>query len=327
MPMRKMVRSLLLLLLLSAIPCYADFIFTESQGAPIKSEPSPWFTGPLLAPSAHTIPQGHVNLQPYFFYTVNTGIYTNHWHPKSIPNFYNSTLQIPTQVGITKFMDFQLTPQMVWNKVKRQNYIDIGDLPFVAGFQLALDVVGGWQPAVKFRLGANIPTGKYDHLKRNKLGTDSTGSGSWLPTVGLAFSKLLHLGNGIHFLDARLFFNYEIGTPAYVKGLSSYGGGKGTRGKVFPGNTFTIDAAIECNLTQEWVIALDGVYVHNNKTRFSGKTTYPIGPPSGEQFSLAPAVQYNWSQYLGVIGGVWFTVAGRNAARFTSGVIAINIYI
>ncbi|MCX6990424.1 MAG: transporter [Chlamydiae bacterium] len=327
MPICKMLRSILLLSLLSAIPCYADFLFTESQGAPVKSEPSPWFTGPLLAPSAHTIPQGHVNLEPYFFYTVNTGIYTKHWHAKSIPNFYNSSLQFLTQVGITKFMDFQVIPEIVWNKVKNQSYLDIGDLPFVVGFQLALDVVGGWQPAVKLRLGANIPTGKYDHLKASKLGSDSTGSGSWLPTVGLVFSKLLQLGTGIHFLDARLFVNYQIGTPAYVKGLCTYGGGKGTHGKVLPGNTLTVDGAIECNLTKRWGIALDGVYVHNNKTRFSGKTTRPIGPPSGEQFSLAPAVQYNWSEDIGVIGGVWFTVAGRNAARFTSGVIAINIYI
>ena len=325
--MGKILRSLFLAPLVAAIPCYADFLFTESQGAPVKSEPSPWFTGPLLAPSAHTIPQGHVNLEPYFFYTVNTGAYRKHWNPKPIPNFYNSNLQILTQVGITKFMDFQLAPQIVWNRVKRENYVDIGDLPFVIGFQLALDVVGGWQPAVKLRLGANIPTGKYDHLKPHKLGTDSTGSGSWLPTVALAFSKLLHLGKGIHFLDARLFFNYEIGTPAYVEGISSYGGGKGTRGKIFPGNTLTIDGAIECNLTRKWVFAIDGVYIHNNKTRFSGKTTYPIGPPSGEQFSLAPALEYNWSEDVGVIGGVWFTLAGRNAARFSSGVIALNIYI
>ncbi len=35
----------------------------------------PWFTGPLLAPSAHVVPGGYINLEPYLFYTVTTGAY------------------------------------------------------------------------------------------------------------------------------------------------------------------------------------------------------------------------------------------------------------
>ena len=95
---------------------------------------------------------------------------------------------------------------------------------------------------------------------------------------------------------------------------------------------FSTDLAFEYTLTQNWALALDVLYVHNNHTRFSGHkgSTYGIpnsvGGPSSEQFSLAPALEYNWSSNCGVIAGVWFSVAGRNTADFINGVVAINIY-
>ncbi len=48
--------------------------------------------------------------------------------------------------------------------------------------------------------------------------------------------------------------------------------------------------------------------------------------PSSEQWSLAPAIEYDWSTHFGVISGVWFTVAGRNAPAFANWVTAANFY-
>jgi hypothetical protein len=42
-------------------------------------------------------------------------------------------------------------------------------------------------------------------------------------------------------------------------------------------------------------------------------------------FSLAPAIEYNWSDYVGIITGAWFTIAGRNALTFISSVTALNV--
>jgi hypothetical protein len=42
------------------------------------------------------------------------------------------------------------------------------------------------------------------------------------------------------------------------------------------------------------------------------------------QYSLAPAIEYNWSEKLGLIAGCWLTIAGKNSRKFTSGVIALN---
>jgi hypothetical protein len=48
--------------------------------------------------------------------------------------------------------------------------------------------------------------------------------------------------------------------------------------------------------------------------------------PSNEQWSVAPAIEYNWSKNVGLIVGSWFSFAGRNSVRFISGVAALNIY-
>ncbi len=72
---------------------------------------------------------------------------------------------------------------------------------------------------------------------------------------------------------------------------------------------------------------MDFYYQHNNKNRFSGTPSATAIRPSSESFSLAPALEYNWSANIGLIGGVWFTVGGRNTSRFVSGVLAFNVYI
>jgi hypothetical protein len=41
-------------------------------------------------------------------------------------------------------------------------------------------------------------------------------------------------------------------------------------------------------------------------------------------FSLAPALEYNWSENAGVIAGVAFTVAGRNTSATVMPVMAVN---
>jgi hypothetical protein len=95
----------------------------------------------------------------------------------------------------------------------------------------------------------------------------------------------------------------------------------------------TVLFGFEISLSQRWAIANDIQYVHTNKTRFKGRkgatrgVANRVGRPSSEQWSLAPAIEYNWSDDYGVIAGVWFTFAGRNTIEFTSGVIAVNIYL
>jgi hypothetical protein len=292
----------------------------------------PWFTGPLLAPSGHVVAEGHYNYEPYVFWTPDLDSYDAHWKHRSTPGINNLFLQVVTQFGVLPNVEFAAAPQIVYNERHGQHRWAVSDLPLTLAFQLLYDRVDAWYPAIKLRLTANVPFGKYDNLKEERLRTDISGFGTWYPSAGLVFTRLHHL-TGPHYLEWRFFVNYSIGTPVSIRGSSLYGGVpsrhgiKGTRGTVRPGNTFLTIASFEYSLTLNWALALDVQYQHSNKDRFSGFSppgTKPKGP-SSELFSLAPALEYNFSSRVGIIAGPWFTVAGRNAQAFVCYVLAINV--
>ena len=285
----------------------------------------PWLTGPLLTPSGHVVPAGHWNFEPYLFVTTTYGQYDSKWNSHSTPNFYNLNVQVPIQYGIVNPIDMQIVPQFSWNHTDGASEWVLNDLPIILDIQLLSDKPHKWWPAIKLTFEVSAPIGKYQHLSASKLGTDAGGDGSWDPTAALVFSRLFHFKEA-HFLAPRLYFGYTVPNPVHVKNLNFYGGAKGTRGKVYPGNTFITLLGLEYSLSANWALACDFEYIHQNKTRFSGKTIVPVTSPSSEQFSIAPAFEYNWSANVGLIAGAWFSFAGRNSSDFASGIIAVNIY-
>ncbi len=333
----------MLLKYLKSIALFSSFlfIFEKAESKDIithiyktpANEVSPWFTGSLLSPSAQTTPAKHGTIESYFGFFAFTGLYTKNWATKTFPNFYSTNLYISTSYGLTSFLDIGATLNVSYQFTQGQQSTQFGDIPFGIGIQLLTEDQNSWLPSIKLGLRATAPTGKYNNLNPNKLQTDSVGYGTWAPRSCLTVGKLLKL-NSIHFLSYRVSFNYTVPTPVNAKNFTFYGGVPGTRGTIYLGNTFWTDLALEYNFNQKWAFALDLYYQHFNKNRFSGKTGF-IAPgipasltyPSIDAFSLAPALEYNWSANVGLIGGVWFSVAGRNSARFLAGSLAINIYI
>jgi hypothetical protein len=319
---------------ISALLLFSAALVADDQAThqlKITPDMAPWLTGPLLGRSAYTVQPPHWNVQPYLYLTVYTGGYTSNWKSYSISNYYSTILQFQIKRGLVNGLDFQFNPQVIYNEKERRGYCRIGDLPISFGIRLLDSKLEDRWPALKLTLRGNIPLGKYQHLNPRKLGTDSIGVGSWLPTVNLHLGKLWRI-YGFHYLDMRLIFGYQMGTPVRVKGYNAYGGVSNTRGVIYPGNLFSVDWAVQYNFRRRWAFACDVLYQHGNRTRFSGNpgSTHGIkaarGSPSSEQFSLAPAIEYNWSQNIGLIGGVWFTFAGRNSFRTTSGVLSLNMY-
>lgn len=121
------------------------------------------------------------------------------------------------------------------------------------------------------------------------------------------------------------FVTYMYGAPVNVKGINAYGGDPTTSGKVRPGNLWQGIVSFEYSLTQNWVLALDMLYSHMSRSQFTGTTVEPTGEPSWEQFSLAPAVEYCFSENFAINAGAWFTAAGRNSDQFASAVMSIYI--
>ncbi len=304
----------------------------EEFSTPQEEKIEPWFTGPLLAPSGHVVPVGYMNIEPYVFTTVTYAQYDKHGHAQSVPNVCSVNPEVPLQFGLTKWMDVTVTPAFVWNSSQHRSATRFGDFPIALGFQLLMDKADHWWPAIKIAIRESFPTGKYEKLNPEKLGLDISGSGAYVTSIGFAMSRLFWFG-GAHYLAPRLGVGYYFPSAVHVKGFNAYGGGHGTHGTVYPGHTLNAVLGLEFSLTRRWVLACDIFNTYSARTRFKGHngvtaTGAPagVGSPSSEQLSLAPAIEYNWSDKLGVIAGCWFTVSGRNAGDFASAVIALNYF-
>lgn len=326
----KRIFSLLCLLVVNV---FADKVVTPKQHSQAEN---PWYTGPLLAPSSVVVPVGHMNIEPYIYVTGVTGGYNAHGKvQKAKHTAWSTSFQPVLQIGLTKWMDIQILPSAAYNYTDHQARFVFQDFLLTVDFQLLKpDHIDDWKPFIKFFLSELFPTGKYRHLDPKKKGVDIGGSGSFRTMTGFVIGKLFHFHREI-FLISRLSLQYELPAPVRLHGFNAYGGGYGTNARFFPGQNFEADLGLELTLTRNWVLACDFVGSWTLKPHYSGcpgrtaaGTLATIGSPGfSTQYALAPAVEYNWAENIGMIAGCWFTVAGKNAPRFWSAVIAFNYYM
>lgn len=295
--------------------------------------PNPWFTGPLISPSNTVIPVGHYDIEPYFYFTANTAVYGDDWSPNKNPTLWTFTFEPALEFGLTTWMDIQFYPSLIYNYRDHQAKWGVGDPSIVVDFQLlSPSSIDDDAPYVKLVLSETFPVGKYRNLDPNKLGADITGAGTYQTELGIVLGRLLHVKGPCFFLP-RIYFRYVIQSAAHIKGFSVYGGSYDTNGSLHPGRLFSFDFSFEFSLTKHWALACDLIGTWAGKTYFHGKrgalsdgSPAPIGIGSSAQFSLAPAIEYNWNVNLGVIAGGYFTFAGRNSQKFSSLVVALNYY-
>jgi hypothetical protein len=189
-----------------------------------------------------------------------------------------------------------------------------------------------WIPNLRFTLQEIIPTGRYNNLDPTNLGTDGTGYGSYQTAFALNFQYLYFFWDK-YYLSTRLSLNHVYAQSTQLTGLSSYGGSLETRGRIDPGNLNSIDLAGELSVTQNWSLVMEGLYLTRQASRFQGFPGLDAqGLPLGigyhpiVELSVAPAIEYNFSEHYGIIGGVWFSVRGKDSPDFQSVVVALNIY-
>jgi hypothetical protein len=106
----------------------------------------------------------------------------------------------------------------------------------------------------------------------------------------------------------RVNATYGFYSPVTVQGFNAYGGGFGTEGRVDSGIGDHSDCPGEYSLTQHLVLAPDIRFQTINATHFSGTTGVGLnGEPAivgrgyGNLLTIAPAVEYNFNQHIGLI--------------------------
>ncbi|MBS0585325.1 MAG: hypothetical protein JSR76_03365 [Verrucomicrobia bacterium] len=294
----------------------------------VEERPAPWLTGPLLEPLGEVVPRGHYSINAYLFAGANTGRYDSNWHFFSNPTFYTINPQLFAVLGLTPWMDVQITPQLQYNISQGKSAAHFGDLLIGFDFQLIKKCRYSWVPSIKFSVVETLPTGKYEKLDFTRV--DRGGFGTFATDLDLLFYQLWEI-NKRHFLTTFLSLAYTINTTVHVEGFNAYGGGDDTKGKVYPGNYFTGTFSFEYSFNQRWSFAMDSQYIYTRKTGFSGNVGVvtddgfsKIAVPASHQISFASAIEYNFSPYFGIIAGVWFTAFGKNSLAFIEGAINID---
>jgi hypothetical protein len=280
----------------------------------------PWWTGTILAASPNTVTPGEFTFTPFLLYYRTYGIYNRDGQLKNTPTLNTLNGFFGLQTGITEKVDLTYYFQVFDNWIYNHNYFGFGDS--IARLKYQLSPLDSKDPILSVFIEEIIPTGNYHHLSPDFSSLDGTGGGSWVTNIGF------FLEHSFKTSDQRWFhwyFNFFYGVPAPLKveGLSIYGGSPGTKGRVYPGQSIFMILAFERQLTQNWVLALDITYRHNNVSKFKGNPGFNrkgelsfVGLPSSESYTLAPAIEYNIDENKGIMAGVWFTVAGRNATAF-----------
>lgn len=308
-----------------------------------QSRDDAWWTGPLLAASAGTLPQGHFLIEPYVFDLMPQGHYDAQGNRQPVPHANEYGSQSYVLYGFTDRISAGLIPRFGFNQPgtgRAAIHVGVGDLGLQAQYGLTRFEEGTWIPSTSLVLGETLPTGKYDRLGERPA--EGTGGGAYTTTLGLYSQYFFWLPTG-RILRTRLDVSYAIPGSADVRDVSVYGTSQGFRGQALPGNSFLGDAAGEYSMTRHWVLALDVVYEHDSSTRVKGMQlpgtvggvgSPPVGLPpvqvalssgSSRSLGLAPALEYNFNSRIGVIAGAKVTVAGRNTTAVVIPVAAVNM--
>ena len=293
----------------------AQQISSPSSSFERQSLQDAWWTGPLLANSANTLPHGHFLVEPYVYDVISP-----HTHA------FGSRAYI--EYGLADRFTIGMIPIVGYNKVGNgvsSSGIQFGDVTLLAQYRLTQFHEHHRVPTTAIQIQQTFPTAKYDCLGTRP--SDGFGAGAYSTSVALNSQTYFWLPTG-RILRMRLNVAGSFSGQADVRDVSVYGTKNGFRGHAEPGKSMFVDAAWEYSVTRNWVLALDAIYQHAASTTVIGTqnaTNVRLDSGSSWAYGFAPALEYNISPRVGVIFGARVVAPGHNASFTVAPVMAINI--
>jgi hypothetical protein len=327
------------------------FILTLFLMLPTLIYAVPWYSGPLLSEPAIVTPIGHGYFEMHLFKTYNYGLYDVNYDYQSLPSATTKEVDTAFNYGITQNTEVQLFVTYLNNETENQQAGNLGDTTITLATQLLLQNGRTWPPNIKVMFRQLFPTGRYDQLSGDSYATDATGQGSYLTTLSFNMEHITPLGNQHDFVEfATVSFTHA--SRVHIKGHSIYGGGFRTDGTLWPGNSIAFNLAGEYTTGQHWGFIMEAYIYAQQASEFDGElgpvaprftlgrsnrprrrlarvlfnrlrpsylnlgSAKPIGHGNIAEFTLAPAIDYNFTKNISLTGGMWFTVAGKNTPAF-----------
>ncbi|GLQ51387.1 transporter [Dyella flava] len=300
-------------------------------GHAMASDSSFNFTGPLLTSNPMTVPNGTLVIEPYLMQYKSDSFYDSQGNEHSsgasvrqwqtlVPFFYGITdrFQVQATVGAAHTMSGGSSTHG-WG---------VTDTTVGAQYLLLAPGEGNKGPAVSVNYSHRFPTGAYDRLEENPL--DAIGNGADVDTFSLMVQQYAWLPNGRP-LRFRAVVSYSL-PPGRVdlRGANTYASDvpRDFRGGIRLGDAFGISTSAEYSINPQWVLAMDLAYNRTGSSILkgaSGAGVLEIRSSSRDVYSLAPAIEYNFNDRFGLIGGVQFSFAGRNNDAFITPMAAFNM--
>jgi len=299
-----------------------------------QSPEDAWWTGPILASSAASVPRGHFLIEPYLYDSMLAGRFDQEGAHRSVSRSHSVRSTISVQYGLSDRVTVGATPALGFNRASGgpRSSLGLGDLSLQAQYRLTDFQQRRHTPTTSILLTATIPTGKYDRLGLHP--EDGLGTGAYTATASVYSQYYFWLPTG-RLLRARLDLSFSISDRVNLQGASVYGTPPGFRGHAAPGDSFAAYLSGEYSVTRNWVLALEVAHQHGENTRVIGRNLmrlahtasaveYQTNSGSSHSLALAPELEYNWSSRVGLLAGAIFTVSGRNASETITTVLAIN---
>jgi hypothetical protein len=282
-----------------------------------------WWTGPMLANSAATLPRGHMLAEPYVYDVIGIDAHGGN------SNGFGSRSYL--EYGLTDRLTVGAIPVFGFNEVNsglNSSHVAMGDQTVLAQFGLTKFREGSRTPTTAVMFQETFPTGKYDNL--GSTPTNGLGAGSYTSQIAFNTQTYFWARTG-RILRMRLNLAESFSTTATVRGVSVYGTSENFRGGAKPGLNSYLDWAWEYSLTRKWVVAIDTTYSYTTSTLITGANatrhgTFPQRLSSGwsDSVGFAPALEYSWKPTIGILLGTRILALGHNNSSTVSPAIAIN---
>jgi hypothetical protein len=295
-----------------------------------------WWTGPMLAPSAATLPEGHFLIEPYLYDVIQQGEFDREGVRRRAPDSNGFGSLTYVNYGLMDKLTVGVIPTFGYNRVNgapSSSSVEMGDVTVQGQYRLTKFHEGRWIPTTSFAVQETFPSGKYDRLGNRP--SDGLGSGAYTTTVAFYSQTYFWLPNR-RILRMRLNASESFSSNVSVQGVSVYGTDAEFHGNARPGDSSFVDASWEYSLTRSWVLALDATYRYQSGTRVIGSDE-PASPDAqsprkirlntgfSDAIGFAPAIEYSWTSKIGVLFGTRVIAAGRNTSATITPAIAINI--
>lgn len=168
----------------------------------------------------------------------------------------------------------------------------VGDILVGGKYRFVENDKDGLRPSISGIAKVKFPTGRYEKLSGDQLGSDRTGNGSYEYVVGVNISKFW----GDWAFHLNLWYDWVAETN--VNGV-----------RIKPGNLWNYNAAVEYSFSKKFSFLLELIGLEQGK-REEGNLT--IEKSEVRSLSLMPALGWELNEKMCVLIGCSFSLRGKN---------------